>query len=242
VKEIAARGGQAVKEGQLLLRGDDAEDKALLAIQKLRAQTPLNVDAAKARLDLAKVEHERIKTAQSQGAASQPEVERARLQAEISRLDWELAKDAQQQEVLQLERMQARADRYSLKAPFDGTVDLVNADLGQVVSENEKIVRVVDTDPLWIDVPAETGRSETLLLKVGAPAWVMSDSGGLVAVREGKVIEVAPTVDPASRTRRIRVELPNPSGSSALLAGEPVTVRFTPPEGTHGRPQETESK
>ena len=47
-------------------------------------------------------------------------------------------------------------------------------------------------------------------------------------VGRGKVIEVAAEADPASNTRRVRVELPNPSEHPAGLT---AWVRFQPPTG-----------
>ena len=229
IKEIPVKGGQTVTKGTLLLRGDDTEDVALLSIQKMRAETNLPVDGAKAEWDLAKVEYERMKSAQSNGAAGVSEVERARLAAEVKRVSYLLAQHGQEQEKIQVPRMQARVDKFRLAAPFDGVVDVVHADLGQAVSENEKLVRVVDVDPLWVDVPAETDKPETIALKAGDKAWVLCNVAGTAHVAQGTVIEVAPTSDPASRTRRVRVEMPNPIGAKFLLAGEPVQVRFSAP-------------
>jgi multidrug efflux pump subunit AcrA (membrane-fusion protein) len=64
---------------------------------------------------------------------------------------------------------------------------------------------------------------------------VLFDMAGLPIVREGKVIEAAPTADAASRTRRVRVEVANPKGPERLLAGEPSYVRFTAPSEEFGR-------
>jgi multidrug efflux pump subunit AcrA (membrane-fusion protein) len=95
-------------------------------------------------------------------------------------------------------------------------------------------VRVVDVDPLWVDVPVPTADRATWELSVGAKAWALASVAGVPRIVEGKVIEVAPTADPASRTRRIRVEVPNPPSTSVavprLLAGEALWVRFTQPD------------
>ncbi len=231
VKEVLMRGGQDVKKGQLIVRGDDAEEAALYKLQEERIAQPLAVQRAKAAADLAKVEYERLREVLAKGGSGQQEVERARLSAEVARIDHLSAISQQTQEVIQLDRIRARVDRFRLTAPFDGVVDSVNVDVGQSVSERDNAVRVVAVDPLWMDVPTPMEDPVTLGISTGDTAWVLCDVAGDARLRTGKVIEVAPTADPASRTRRIRVEVTNPAGPGRLIAGEPVWVRFTEPKG-----------
>lgn len=229
VTEVLIRSGLTVKKGDLIVRGDDAEDAALLKIQEVRVAEPLQVEGAKASMDLAKLEYDRLREAFAKNASGVQEVERARLGYEVRRIEYLVAQNQETQEKLQLDRMRARVDKFRVRAPFDGIVDTVNADVGQVVNENEKIVRVVDIDPLWIDVNAPTDDKTTLTLTPGAPAWVLCDVAGDARMVMGTVVEVAPTADPASRTRRVRVEVKNPAGPEQLLPGEPVWVRMKEP-------------
>lgn len=237
VREIASHGGAQVKKGQLLVRGDDAEDAAVLRLQEIRAGQPLAVQRAKAAMDLANVEYERLKTVESRGASGVQEVERARLSAEVARIDHLTAINNQEQEELQVQRLRARLDRLRLSAPFDGVVDQIMVDVGQSVSEQDKIIRVVQIDPLRIDVNTPTSDPASATVKVGDPAWVLCDVGGAAILTEGRVVEVAPTVEAASRTRRVRVELANPKNENPgsegqLLSGQAVWVRYSEPSET----------
>ncbi len=236
VKEVLRHGGQDVKKGDLIVRGDDAEEAALYRLQEERIAQPYAVERAKAAADLAKVEYERLRDIQAKGASGTQEVERARLNAEVARIDHLTAVSNQTQEVIQLDRIRARVDRFHLTAPFDGVIDVVNVDVGQSVSERDSAVRVVSVDPLWMDVPTPMTDPVTHSLRSGDPAWVLCDVAGDARLLTGKVIEVAPTADPASRTRRVRVEMANAAGPNRLIAGEPVWVRFTQPEGFTLRP------
>lgn len=229
IGDVLLRGGAEVRKGQVIVRGDDAEDQALLKLQKIRSETDLPVQRAKAEMDLAKVEYERLEDIRKNGGSSQQELERARLAYEKARLAYLEAQQVQTQEVLQLERLQARVDRFRIEAPFDGQIDQVMCDTGQAVSENEKIVRVVNVDPLWMDVPASTKDPRTHVLKPGDPAWVLVELAGVPRLRLAKVVEVAPTAELGSRSRRVRVELPNPKGAERMIAGEAAWVRFTEP-------------
>jgi RND family efflux transporter MFP subunit len=232
VSAVLVRGGQEVTKGTLLVKGDDAEDVVVLELQELRAKTDLPVQRAKASMDLAKLEHERLLELRTKDASSTQEVERARLTFDTAKIDFEYEKVKQTQEVMQVGRLQARVDKLHLTAPFDGTVDNVLVDVGQAVTEQEKVIRVVNVDILHMDVPAPTDDVVTLGMKNGDKAWVLLDVATSPRVMEGKVVEVSPTTDLASRTRRIRVEIENPKGSQRVLAGEPAWVRFTqPPAG-----------
>jgi RND family efflux transporter MFP subunit len=235
VSEILVRGGQDVAKDQLMIRGDDVEDQAFLELQELRANSDVPVQAAKAAMDLADVEFQRIREAFEAGGSNQQEFDRARLTAERSRLDWEAAKEAQTQERVGLKARRARVEKLLLRAPFDGQIDSVMADVGQSVSEQDKIVRVVNVDPLWIDTPAPMSEVETLALKVGDPAWVLMGVAGVPRIVRATVIEVSPTTDLSSRSRRVRVEVPNPKGATRLIAGDESWTRFSEPTDEAGQ-------
>jgi len=231
ITQILIRGGQEVTQGQVIVQGDEIEDRALLKLQKIRAETDLPVQRARKQMELAETEYGIQQEVRAGGGSSDQQLERAKLAFEVSRIDVSRAQSEQVQEAVQVERLEARLDKFRIVAPFDGMVDNIVLDVGHSASETDKVVRLVNVDHLWIDAPAPTQDVITLAIKVGDPAWVLIDLAGSPVVREGKVIEAAPTADPASRTRRVRVEVPNPKGPMRLLAGEPTYVRFTkPPE------------
>jgi len=227
IKEIAVKGGQRVKKGDLLVRGDDGEQVAIYKYTKLQAETDLPVQKALKTKDLAELEWTKHQEMQTSGAGSPQEFDRARLTYESAVIDLETAKLQQEQQVSALERADSLVERFRLRAPFDGVVDIVLYDEGHNVNEQDKVVKVVDVGTLWMDVPVNTQQTVLLGTKVGDPAWVLLEVPGGVRIHEGKVIEVAPTGDSASRTRRIRVEIPNQDGSA--IAGEPAWVRLSQP-------------
>ena len=229
VMEVLVKGGQEVTKGTLLVRGDDAEDLAVLKLQKAKAETNYPVQRAKSQADLAELEYKRLAEIFKKGGSSEQEVERAKLTWDVAVADYHTAEVNQTQEVIQVERLQARVDKLHLIAPFDCVVDHVLVDVGHAVNENEKVIRLVNVEKLVMDVPASMEDPATQTLKEGDRAWVLLDVAGAARVVEGKVVEVAPTTDLSSLTRRVRVELANPKGPQRVLAGEPAYVRFTQP-------------
>lgn len=229
ITEIVVRGGQDVVKDQLLIRGDDIEDQAFLQLQELRAQSETPLKAAKAAMDLAELEFERVSEVFRNGGSNQQEFDRARLTADRARLEFDASKETQAQERVGLAARRARVEKLLLRAPFDGQIDSVQGDIGQSVSEQDKVVRVVNVDQLWIDVPAPMNDAATLGARVGDPAWVLVGRAGVPRLVEGKVIEVAPTTDLSSRSRRVRVEVANPKGEHRLIAGDESWTRLTAP-------------
>jgi hypothetical protein len=233
VTEVLVRSGQRIHKGEILIRGDDAEDVIGLDLQKVRAVSKSTVDRAKAQAELARLDYEKTEAAAKGRAATPQELDRARLSFEAANADYETAKVDQAQQELAVSRLQARLDRSRILAPFDGIVDFVKVDPGQQTNENDKILRVVNVSPLWIDVPASTPETVSLRVGIGSTAWVLMEVGGKARLMEAKVIELAPTADASSRTRQVRLELANPDRPDGtpgeIVAGEPAWVRFTAP-------------
>ncbi|GJQ29382.1 MAG: hypothetical protein HBSAPP03_12660 [Phycisphaerae bacterium] len=230
VAEVVVRGGQEVAKGQVILRGDDREDAAVLRLQRTRAETNLPVELAKTTKDFMEAEYNHLLAIKEKGGSGPQELERARLAYEKARLEFLMAVLNQTSEAMQVDRFQARVDRFHIVAPFDGVVSSVQVDVGHSVSEQDRVVRVVNVDTLMMDVGAPMGDLRTWNLAVGDPAWVLIDMAGSPVLRTGKVTEVDPTADLGSRSRRVRVELPNPKGDTRLIPGGPAWVRFTEPD------------
>lgn len=233
VTEVLVKSGQRVKKGEILIRGDDVEDLIALELQKVRSKSKSTVDRARAQAELAKLEYDKIKQVEKGNAATPQEIDRARLSHDAAKADFETAEVEQRQQEIAVDRLQARVDRARIIAPFDGVVDFVKVDAGQQTNENDKILRVVNVSPLWIDVPALTPETVMLGTHLGDEAWVLMDVAGKPRVMKAKVVEMAPTGDASSRTRQVRLELANPDRADGspgeLVAGEPAWVRFTAP-------------
>lgn len=229
IKEVTVKGGQEVKKGDLLVRGDDGEQVAIYKFTKLQADTDLPVQKAQKTMELAELEYGKYKEMQKSGAGSPQEYDRAKLTYESSVIDLDTAKMQQEQQKSALERADSLVERFRLRAPFDGFVDVILYDEGHNVNEQDKVLKMVDDRQVYMDVPVNTQETVRLGTKVGDPAWVLMEVPGGLRISSGKVTEVAPTGDSASRTRRVRVEIANPAGPQRAIAGEPAWVRLTEP-------------
>lgn len=134
------------------------------------------------------------------------------------------ARDSAQAAVEQAQAALAKAQEqlgYSqLFSDFDGVVTAVGAEVGQVVSPGQTIVTVARSDmrEAVVDIPDQM----TDLLQPGVEFAVALQAAPTITAL-GKVREVAPQSDAATRTRRVRLSLANPPQSFRL--GSTITAK-----------------
>lgn len=216
--------GEAVTKGQPLVRADDREAKSGVILQTIRAESTLDVEAERKAMELAQLELEATEQAYEGGGGSSLELDRARLNSETSKLRLDASQQRLQEQRVQLEQLQARLDKYTVAAPFDGVVESVLVSVGDSVRESDPVVRVVSVDPLWIDVATPT--QTTMGLTDGDPAWCLVRIGDDVRLLDATIVGISPVADSVTGARRVRVEASNPT---ALPAGLTVFVRFEKP-------------
>ncbi|NEY90162.1 efflux RND transporter periplasmic adaptor subunit [Tabrizicola oligotrophica] len=119
-----------------------------------------------------------------------------------------------------LAQAQAAADRLSLTAPFAGTVDAVNVEIGEWVQAGTPIATLIALDP--IVVKAEVSEQDVAHVTVGAKALVRLVSG---VELEGTVRHLARKASDKTRTFALEVDLPNPEGN--IPSGMTAEVRLS---------------
>lgn len=108
-----------------------------------------------------------------------------------------------------LDRSGTAMKTMTLSSPTGGTIVKKNVKEQQYVSAGETLFEIADLGVVWLS--AELYEYESGLVKTGDPVEVSGD--GLAGKRfKGKIDFVSPTIDPSSRTVRIRAEMPNRGG------------------------------
>jgi len=116
----------------------------------------------------------------------------------------------------------------SVPAPTDGVVIVRSVNPGQVVGAAQELFTVTDLSTVW--VIGDLYEKDFGSARVGSEASITIPSAPKRLLR-GRVTYIDPRVDPAARTAKVRVEVPNRSGE--LKLGMYVTVSFT--SGSEGR-------
>ncbi len=106
-------------------------------------------------------------------------------------------------------------------SPVEGVVITRTVNPGQVVSAGQDLFVVADLRTVW--VIGDLYEKDFGSVRIGTPATVTVPAAAQNVLR-GRVAYIDPRVDPATRTAKVRVEVPNRTGD--LRLGMYVTVSF----------------
>ena len=115
----------------------------------------------------------------------------------------------------------------SLLAPVSGMVIGRSANPGEVIEANKEILRVADLSSVW--VIGQVYEKDLANIRVGSGASVTTNAYPGQIFR-GRVSYVDPSLDPATRTAQVRIELANPG--QRLKIGMYVNVVFATQGGS----------
>jgi len=179
---LNVKAGQSVQTGQILGKVDDGGMSQQLA-------------SIQTQYELAKTTFERQKRLWDQKIGSEIQY----LQAQTQMIS--LSKSVNQ--------MKAQIAKTLIKAPFSGVVDEVFVERGQVVAASPQgLMRIVNLNQMYVStaIPeAYVGK-----VKIGTP--VQADITSIGKEYQGKIRQVAKTINPANRSFGIEVSVPNPQG------------------------------
>ncbi|MEQ8268569.1 MAG: efflux RND transporter periplasmic adaptor subunit [Parvibaculum sp.] len=119
-----------------------------------------------------------------------------------------------------LKQMQVEVAQTEIVAPFDGVFDDRPVDVGDYMRVGDICGLVVELNPLL--VVGQVSEDRVGMLKTGAPGSARLVTG---ETAEGKIHFVAKTADPATRTFRVELEVPN--ADFAMRSG--VTAEISVP-------------
>lgn len=225
IAKVLVKVGDRVKAGQELARQDDVAELIQLEQLKAEAEDEIRIQAGEAQLDQRKVDSAKMDEALRLGAATAQEAEHARLDVTIAELSLALAKFENAQAKRKYREAAAQLERMKLLSPFDGAVEELLAEEGEAPDLQEKVIRVVNTDPLWVDAPAPKDLARRLKRGDQATVEFYVQDAARMPASNGKVIHIASVADSASGTLTVRLEVPNGVGRPA---GERVFVSFAP--------------
>lgn len=215
VEAIEFEDGQLVRTGEILVRLDDDEAKADLAL-------------AEAALAESRSQYRRSKELYESRTVSESQMVEleARLRADEARV----------------QSADARLQRTVIKAPFSGHVGLRRVSVGSLVTPGTVVTTLDDDSTVRLDV-AVPERFLALVntgMRVDARAAAYPGT-----VFNGAVTALDSRLDTVTRTMTVRATVPNPEGLirsgmfvSVRLVGEPRQVTVVPeeslvPEGEH---------
>jgi len=181
VTSIRFEEGERVEAGDLLLTINDSE---------LQAER----ERLKHRLDLATDRAERQKALLEKGGASQEEVDEVVNQVNV--LDAEL------------QLVEARIEKTTVRAPFDGTIGLRRVSEGTYLSPQTTIATLQSTNPIKIDLSVP----EKYATRLEVGKRIAFNVRGTDQTFEGRIYATEPAINPETRSFQLRARAPNPNG------------------------------
>jgi RND family efflux transporter MFP subunit len=206
IVEIRVHEGDRVYRGQVLAVIDDSKPRA--AVDQANAAelaTRQQLVAADSDLALAQSTLKRCQYLYEQKVVSQQEFDEvnARYQATLARRDIAQADQVQARAVLSQAR--TSLDYTRIRAPFDGIVTHKKADSGTLASPGMPIFTVEDIGRYRLEVAVN--ESDLWCIRPGGQVSVAIEALGNTELK-GKVVEIVPAADPASRAFLVKIGLP----------------------------------
>ena len=122
----------------------------------------------------------------------------------------------------------------SVPAPIDGVVTERGANVGLNADQATKLFTVVDLSTVW--VVANLYEQDFPRVRVGTDAAITTSARPDLTLR-GRVSYIDPQVSPDTRTAKVRIEVPNPSGELRLGMYADVVVAGAPGHSGPGVPR-----
>ncbi len=200
--------GQQVKTGQVLARLDPEDQK--LSAEAAKQQ----LMAARSDFQQAKADLVRYKELVDKGFISAAEFDRRKTtyQTAAARLE---------QATAQLELNRNQTEYTTLRADHDGVVTAVLAEVGQVVSAGQAVVKTARLDEKEVAVNVPENRLVELRAAKDADVSLWASPG---KIYKGRIREISPSADNVTRTYTVKVTVLDPDASVQL--GMTANVRL----------------
>ena len=204
IKEILAREGDLVEEGQVLVKMDTDEleaelekDKAKLAeSEQAAAEVKTEITKDESQLNLADVEFKRSKSLFERKVVAREEYDRYRTRLETAKASLEgskaklkTANQSINSAAAEVKRTEVKIDDATLKSPVKGRVLYRLAEPAEVVPLGGKVLTLVNLGDVYMEMylPAQ----EAARVKIGADARIVLDARPEYAA-QAKVSYVSP--------------------------------------------------
>lgn len=182
IVQIAVSDGARVRKGQLLVQMDDTLQKAELS-------------QAQAQMSIARANLKRNEELVAQAFVAQRVLDESRAALQVAEAQVSLA--------------QARLARMRVMAPFDGTVGLININLGEYVKDGADLINLEDTSQLTVDFRLPERYQS--LVAAGQSVQVQLDA--LPGQNfQARIQAVDPLLDANGRSVAVRAVLPSTAG------------------------------
>ncbi len=232
IQSISVKPGDRVRRGQTLAVLDDrsvraqatAADAAAEASSSGVTEVAQSLAAARAQQHLAELTYNRYQTLLAKNSVSRAEFDQ--VSANFASASANVAALEARQKQVEAQGRQAKSEAQAAQtafsysrivSPINGLVTAKSVDAGTVVMPGMPILTVEDPGNLRLEASLPSKFSDQVRLGQSVAVSVND------ATVEGRVVEITPSADPASRTFLIKIALPE---KCACSSGDYATAQF----------------
>lgn len=219
VTSVEVKEGQRVKMGQLLLVIDDRDAAARAkAAEEALKEAISALEAAGKQKELADITYERYRNLFEEKALSRQELDRMETEQKVAQAGLRRAEAAVERARASLKEAEVFLGFARVTAPVSGIVTEKRIDPGSMAVPGAPLLTLEDDSAYRIEVNVDERFIDRIKTGMAAEVFIPS----IDRRAEGKVVEAVPSVDQASRTFLVKLDL----ADSALRGGLYGRVRF----------------
>lgn len=216
VKAVNVEKGDQVQAGDLLVVLEDDIEIIQKRILTARSENRVPMELAEVELSQRLKNLENLQKAQAKGATSNWEVDQAKLAVDTARLTLKTREFERMQDQLKLASLLELLRRLTLASPSGGIIEEVMVQPGETVQAMVPVARLVEIDPLMIDLPVPLDLAREL--RIGQVGNVSFLDGTRL---DGEITTISSVADAAAATLSVTLKVVN---ANRRPAGERVSV------------------
>lgn len=207
LEEVLVRRGDVVRKGQVVAKLESSLEKIALEFANARAKMKGDVELKQASLDYAIRQRDRIAELYEDNAISFNDKDKADTEVLLAETELQVALDNQRLMQIERDRSARRLELRSIRSPVDGVIVEILLVPGESVEDRAREIMVIaEVDPLNVEVILPAAQFGSV--QVGTPAEITPLLPG-EPVRSADVAVVDRTIDAASDTFRVQLQLEN---------------------------------
>ncbi len=216
ITRVNVQEGDRVRRGEVLITIDAAQQRAAYASADAGLQASQEtIAAADADYALAEATMKRYQMLFDKKSVSPQEFDEVKTKLAAAKARRDAAHAGRTQAEAGVSEANTAIGFTKIRAPFDGLIIAKLADAGAMAAPGVPLLAV--EDPSHFRLEASVDESQIGAVRLGEPVTIVIDSLASQPIT-GKVVQIVPMADPASRTFTVKIELPpNPQIRSGLF-------------------------
>ena len=223
IVSVNVREGDSVRRGQIFITMDASQyrasaDRGQAALEAAEHE----IASAQSDLDLAKSDYKRLEYLYKKDIISARDYDQAKAKVDSTAARLDLARANREQAAAALKQDQVLLSYTNVVAPFDGVITERRVDPGALATPGLPLLTVEESGHYRLEVTLD--ERDLKYARLGDSIPVSLDAVGGPPL-SGKVVQIVPAADPASRSFVVKLDLPADPGLRSGLFGRAAFSR-----------------